>query len=113
MGHTLTEVNDSPAAPSGATAEAVLTEELRAELVAFRRDLHRHPELGRQEFRTTEKVRARLALAGLTPEARSGEAATEIRWQIEELRVSLFAQTIGTPLPVSERRIMTAIEQLS
>jgi ATP-dependent helicase HrpA len=32
---------------------------------------------------------------------------------IEELRVSLFAQTIGTPMPVSERRIMTAIEQLS
>jgi ATP-dependent helicase HrpA len=54
----------------------------------------------------------RLALAGLTPEGRSSEAATEIRWQIEELRVSLFAQTIGTPLPVSERRIMTAIEQL-
>jgi ATP-dependent helicase HrpA len=55
----------------------------------------------------------REALAGLLPEARSGEAATEIRWLIEELRVSLFAQTIGTPLPVSERRIMTAIEQLS
>jgi ATP-dependent helicase HrpA len=54
-----------------------------------------------------------VALAGLTPEARSGEAATEIRWQIEELRVSLFAQTIGTPLPVSERRIMTTIEQLN
>jgi amidohydrolase len=60
-------VNDSPAAPSGAQAEAVLTDELRAELVAFRRDLHRHPEIGRQEFRTTEKVRARLALAGLEP----------------------------------------------
>ena len=29
---------------------------------------------------------------------------------IEELRVSLFAQTIGTPVPVSERRIMTAID---
>src|ERR1700729_2701165 len=55
----------------------------------------------------------RLALAGLTPEARSGEAATEIRWQIEELRVSLFAQTIGTPGPVSERRILTSIDQLS
>jgi ATP-dependent helicase HrpA len=55
----------------------------------------------------------RLALAGLTPEARSGEAATEIRWQIEELRVSLFAQTIGTPAPVSERRILTSIDQLS
>jgi ATP-dependent helicase HrpA len=54
----------------------------------------------------------RLALAGLTPEARSGEAATEIRWQIEELRVSLFAQTMGTPVPVSERRILTSIDQL-
>jgi ATP-dependent helicase HrpA len=55
----------------------------------------------------------RDALAGLLPDARTAEAATEIRWLIEELRVSLFAQTIGTPLPVSERRIMTAIEQLS
>lgn len=72
MGHTLTEVNDSPAAPSGALSEAALSEvalpeDLRAELIAFRRDLHRHPELGRQEFRTTEQVRARLEQAGLTP----------------------------------------------
>ncbi|CAG6395564.1 amidohydrolase [Streptomyces cocklensis] len=62
MGPTLTGVNDSPTAPSGA-----LSEELRDELVAFRRDLHRHPELSRQEFRTTEKIRARLAQAGLNP----------------------------------------------
>lgn len=62
MGPTLTGVNDSPAALSGA-----LSEELRNELIAFRRDLHRHPELSRQEFRTTEKVRARLAQAGLIP----------------------------------------------
>ncbi|NUS15061.1 MAG: amidohydrolase [Streptomyces sp.] len=62
MGPTLTGVNDSPAAPSGA-----LSEESRAELIAFRRDLHRHPELSRQEFRTTEKVRARLEQAGLSP----------------------------------------------
>jgi ATP-dependent helicase HrpA len=53
------------------------------------------------------------ALAGVAPEARSAGAAADIRWQIEELRVSLFAQTIGTPQPVSERRIMTAIEHLS
>ena len=44
-----------------------MSAELRAELVAFRRDLHRHPELGRQEFRTTEQVRARLEQAGLSP----------------------------------------------
>ncbi len=52
------------------------------------------------------------ALAALPPDARTSDAAAEIRWQIEELRVSLFAQTIGTPAPVSERRIMTAIERL-
>jgi ATP-dependent helicase HrpA len=53
------------------------------------------------------------ALAALPPEARATDAAREIRWQIEELRVSLFAQTIGTPSPVSERRIMTSIENLT
>ncbi|WTR19054.1 M20 family metallopeptidase [Streptomyces sp. NBC_00138] len=50
-----------------ALSEVALPEDLRAELIAFRRDLHRHPELGRQEFRTTEQVRARLEQAGLTP----------------------------------------------
>jgi ATP-dependent helicase HrpA len=52
------------------------------------------------------------ALAALPPEARAADAVREIRWQVEELRVSLFAQTIGTPTPVSERRIMTAIAAL-
>jgi ATP-dependent helicase HrpA len=53
------------------------------------------------------------ALAALPAEARTADAAVQVRWQIEELRVSLFAQTMGTPTPVSERRIMTAIEHLS
>jgi ATP-dependent helicase HrpA len=52
------------------------------------------------------------ALATLPAEARTADAAAQVRWQIEELRVSLFAQTMGTPTPVSERRIMTAIEHL-
>ncbi len=67
MGHTVTWVNDSPSAPSGAPEDAAVSDELRAELIAFRRDLHRHPEVSRQEFRTTEQVRARLAQAGLEP----------------------------------------------
>jgi ATP-dependent helicase HrpA len=33
-----------------------------------------------------------------------------IRWQIEELRVSLWAQQLGTPRPVSEQRIYLAID---
>ncbi len=35
-----------------------------------------------------------------------------IGWQIEELRVSLFAQHLGTPEPVSAKRILTAIRAL-
>ncbi|NDZ77153.1 amidohydrolase [Streptomyces sp. SID10853] len=45
----------------------VLPAALRAELIAFRRDLHRHPELGNHEFRTTAALKARLELAGLAP----------------------------------------------
>ncbi|MDA0636889.1 DUF3418 domain-containing protein [Nonomuraea sp. MCN248] len=38
---------------------------------------------------------------------------TEIRWMIEELRVSFFAQPLGTPTPVSEKRIAKAMQRLS
>ena len=37
------------------------------ELVALRRDLHAHPELGREEHRTTDLLMERLAAAGLSP----------------------------------------------
>jgi amidohydrolase len=37
------------------------------ELIAFRRDLHAHPELGYHEHRTTGRVALRLAAAGLRP----------------------------------------------
>jgi ATP-dependent helicase HrpA len=52
------------------------------------------------------------AMAALPPPARTTGDARAIRWMIEELRVSLFAQTLGTPVPVSERRIRSAIERL-
>ena len=32
---------------------------------------------------------------------------------IEELRVSLFAQALGTSGPVSEKRILTALDKLA
>ncbi|MGL4504172.1 MAG: ATP-dependent RNA helicase HrpA, partial [Aeromonas sobria] len=34
-----------------------------------------------------------------------------IRWMIEELRVSFFAQNLGTPYPVSDKRVLNAIAQ--
>jgi ATP-dependent helicase HrpA len=43
--------------------------------------------------------------------ARAGDAdVVAIRWMIEELRVSLFAQTLRTPYPVSEKRIYAAMD---
>ena len=49
-----------------------LPEALRTELIAFRRDLHMHPELGHQEFRTTAALKARLEKAGLRPRVLPG-----------------------------------------
>ncbi|MEU0833682.1 amidohydrolase [Streptomyces sp. NPDC005969] len=53
--------------PEDADLPGTLPEPLRAELIAFRRDLHMHPELGNQEFRTTAALKARLERAGLRP----------------------------------------------
>ncbi|MGI5402483.1 amidohydrolase [Streptomyces sp. CA-135486] len=54
-------------APGEAVLPGTLSESLRAELITFRRDLHMHPELGNQEFRTTAALKARLEQAGLRP----------------------------------------------
>jgi ATP-dependent helicase HrpA len=49
-------------------------------------------------------------LTGLRPERRDDEAARAVRWMLEELRVSVFAQKLGTPNPVSEKRIRRAMD---
>jgi len=36
-------------------------------------------------------------------------AVAEVGWLLEELRVSLFAQTLGTAVPVSAKRVRTAM----
>ncbi|MFE2977402.1 amidohydrolase [Streptomyces sp. NPDC059258] len=54
--------------PGGGVLPGRLSDELRAELIAFRRDLHMHPELGNQEFRTTAAIKDRLEKAGLKPQ---------------------------------------------
>ncbi|HET6393216.1 MAG TPA: ATP-dependent RNA helicase HrpA [Blastococcus sp.] len=55
-----------------------------------------------------EQLRARLPGTG-SPD----DAVSRVRWMIEELRVGLFAQGIGTPRPVSEQRVYKAIDQLT
>jgi ATP-dependent helicase HrpA len=38
------------------------------------------------------------------------QEALEIRWMIEELRVSYFAHALGTAYPISDKRIVKAID---
>ena len=52
------------------------------------------------------------ALAGLPAARRNDADVTDVRWMLEELRVSLFAQTLGTQAPVSENRILGALGRL-
>ncbi len=48
----------------------------------------------------------------LGPDSRYREDVQAIRWMIEELRVSLFAQSLGASMPISEKRILTALDRL-
>lgn len=54
-----------------------------------------------------EQLRAQVPSTG-APD----DPVVRVRWMLEELRVGLFAQTIGTPRPVSEQRIYKAIDSL-
>ncbi|TEW48267.1 ATP-dependent RNA helicase HrpA [Psychromonas algicola] len=57
-----------------------------------------------------ERYRA-LCKSLLTDETESPELA-EVYWMLEELRVSLFAQQLGTPYPISAKRIRLKLTEL-
>jgi amidohydrolase len=76
---------------------------VEAQVVAWRRDLHEHPELGNREFRTAEIVRAHLVALGLD-EVRTGVAHTGV---VGLLRGALPGPVVALradmdALPVSE-----------
>lgn len=50
------------------------------------------------------------AVDALPPGVRPGPELEEVRWMLEELRVSYFAQTLGTAHPVSAKRILKALD---
>ncbi|WP_029109143.1 ATP-dependent RNA helicase HrpA [Mycobacterium sp. URHD0025] len=52
-------------------------------------------------------------LSALSPARAEDPKVRDIAWQIEELRVSLWAQQLGTPRPVSEQRIYKAIDAVT
>ncbi|MGN7978871.1 ATP-dependent RNA helicase HrpA [Microbacterium sp. 22195] len=70
-------------------------------------------EPGRDRARMTEYERMAKAFedaGGTIPPASDAPAAlVEVRWLLEEYRVSVFAQRLGTAQPVSPQRIMKAL----
>ncbi|MQA12698.1 MAG: ATP-dependent RNA helicase HrpA [Pseudonocardiaceae bacterium] len=72
--------------------------------------LPRDPGRDRDLMRDVEAVtREYEQLTGTAP----AEALTPIRWMIEELRVSYFAQELRTAYPVSVKRIHRAIDEVA
>jgi ATP-dependent helicase HrpA len=99
---------------TGAGRLADLVRYLRA--VGYR--LERAPaDLARDADRmaVVHRVRAEFdeVVAGLGTGAGDRAEVVAVRWMIEELRVSLFAQAIGAAIPVSEQRIYAVLGRLT
>ncbi|QGQ18143.1 ATP-dependent RNA helicase HrpA [Cellulomonas sp. JZ18] len=73
----------------------------------------RDADLAWQVHDVLEQYRAaRTRLAAGAPDPGRARALDDVRWLVEELRVSLFAQQLGTPVPVSPTRIRKALAAL-
>ena len=72
-------------------------------LRAIQRRLDKLPAAPERDLRAMDQVHE------VDDAWRDAGAPDEVRWMIEELRVSLFAQQLGTPYPVSAKRIHQAI----
>jgi ATP-dependent helicase HrpA len=75
--------------------------------------LPEHPERDRQLMWRIELVQQSYdaALAAIPPGRAPGPELAQVRWMIEELRVSFFAQQLGTAYPVSEKRIQRVLAE--
>ncbi|WP_091310389.1 ATP-dependent RNA helicase HrpA [Micromonospora chersina] len=85
-------------------------------LTAIERRLDRLPGNPQRDKQQQDRIAAvqkeyQDLLAALPPAKRQSTAARQIRWMIEELRVNVFAQALGTPYPVSEQRIYRAMDE--
>ncbi|WP_288831493.1 ATP-dependent RNA helicase HrpA [uncultured Corynebacterium sp.] len=78
-------------------------------------DMNLDPDRDADRQAVVDTVRAELAakLRRLPPGREKTPAYKEILWCIEELRVSLFAQRLGTAKPVSQRRVEKMIDKLA
>nr|WP_130012268.1 ATP-dependent RNA helicase HrpA [Serinicoccus sediminis] len=67
----------------------------------------------RQRMEEVHVVERDLAdfLQALPPHRRQDPDVMDVVWSVQELRVSLFAQRLGTPAPVSAKRIYAAMDR--
>ena len=77
-------------------------------------DMRLDPDRDADRQSVIDSVKAYLAqrMKSLPAGRTKTKAYKDILWLIEELRVSLFAQRLGTPRPVSQRRIEKKIDAL-
>jgi amidohydrolase len=69
------------------------------DMIAWRRHMHRHPELGRQEYATTQFVAERLADAGLNPKVLPGGTGLTCDFGPEhQPRIALRADMDALPM---------------
>jgi ATP-dependent helicase HrpA len=97
------------------TIGAVRLADLTRYLTAIARRLDRlaqAPQADRERMQRVHAVQGAYEelLHALSPTRAAAADVRDIAWQIEELRVSLWAQQLGTPRPVSEQRIYRAID---
>ncbi|MBB6120692.1 ATP-dependent RNA helicase HrpA [Nocardiopsis algeriensis] len=90
-------------------------DDLHRYLRAVEHRLDKLPENPRRDqigMSKVEQMRQAVAKAkgGLKPGRESDPDVVELRWMLEEYRVSLFAQGLRTAYPVSDKRIMKAVE---
>ncbi|MFF3017068.1 amidohydrolase [Streptomyces sp. NPDC057939] len=97
-----------PGTPDRPELPGKLPDHLRAELIAFRRDLHMHPELGHQEFRTTAAIKARLEKAGLRPrvlKSGTGLICDVGTWDGVRPMLALRADIDALPIPDAKTHV--------
>jgi ATP-dependent helicase HrpA len=87
-------------------------------LTAINRRLERLPHAvgaDRERMQRVHEVQEALdnLVGALSPIRAGADDIRDIARQIEELRVSLWAQQLGTPRPVSEKRIYRAIDAIT
>ena len=90
------------------------------DLVRYLRAMERRLDKLRQDPARDRSLMAQVAVAQeeyesllrRNPAAVNDEPVRAIRWMIEELRVNLFAQNLGTAYPISDQRIFKAIAKL-